>query len=202
MLPNLTFLLVALASAAAHSGTIEQATILADPQMQVKGGAVDGCGYRLKSIPQGISGLKSALLLDSSFNLYASGLALVKGGAVQVEIANGAPSRPLNKPIQSFWLKVQSENATVPTGKVIQAETKGYLLYRISPTAAIQLFDAAWSKTPITIGMRLRGEGIDRIYTGTVKLSESDTVEGQRCVDELLKQVKSSDGADAKRAKE
>lgn len=130
---HLIISLAALACSVAQAGTVEQAVILADPQMQVKDGLLQGCGYRLKSAPKQL-GSKSTVILDSSVNLYASGMTLLKGGAIEVEAKNGAPDGVAkNKPIQSFWLKVQSEKATVPRGgKVIAAETKGYLLYGIS----------------------------------------------------------------------
>ena len=189
--------LSALACSLAQAGAVEQAIILADPQMQVKDGLLQGCGYRLKSIPKQL-GSKSTVILDSSFNLYASGMALLKGGAIEAGAKNGAPDGAVkNKPIQSFWLKVQSEKATVPSGgKVIPAETKGYLLYGTSLNEVLQLFEAVRSKTPITIGMRLRGEGTDRIYSGTVELSEEDGAEGSRCFAELLEQM--TDGLETK----
>jgi hypothetical protein len=192
-------LLSALACNLAHSGTVEQAIILADPQMQVKDGFIQGCGYRLKSIPKQL-GPKSTVILDSSFNLYSSGISLLKGGALEVVVKNGAPDgMGINKRIQSFWLKVQSEKATVPIGgKVIPAETKGYLLYGTSLNEVIQLFEAVRLKTPITIGMRLHGEGLDRIYTGTVEMSEQDGAEGNRCLAELLKLMTGSQENEAK----
>lgn len=75
----------------AQAGTIEQATVLADPQMQVKAGALQGCGFRLRVMPLSISGLRSVVLLDASFNLYSDGLGLLKGGAMEVPIVGASP---------------------------------------------------------------------------------------------------------------
>ena len=185
---QLITLLSALACNLAQSGTVEQAVILADPQMQVKDGFIQGCGYRLKSIPKQL-GPNSVVILDSSFNLYATGMPLLTGGAIEAGVKNGAPDGTTkNKPVQSFWLKVQSAKATVPRGgKMIPAETAGYLLYSTSLDEVMQLFEAVQLKTPITIGMRLRGEGLDRIHTGTVEMSEQDGSEGRQCLTELLK---------------
>jgi hypothetical protein len=184
-------LLLSLSASAVNSGTVEQATIVADPQMQMKAGKVEGCGARLRSVPKEL-GPKSNMVLDSSFNVYASGLALLKGGAVELAAKKGSQEVTVrNKPIQSFWLKVQSEQATVPSGdKVIPAETKGYLLYGTSLDAALKLFDAVLTDAPITIGMRLHGEPVERIYTGTAEFSKPDAAELTRCMGELAAQIR------------
>jgi hypothetical protein len=175
-----------------QGGTIEQATILADPQMQVDKGAIKGCGYRLKSMPASLAGATSTVVLDTSFNLYSSGLALLKGGAVFVPLRTGNPGQPVNRPIASFWIKAQGNKPTTPLqGKVMPAETSGYLLYGESMTAVGVLFNAVWDQEPITVGMRLKGEAIDRIYSGRVVLSEPDGLQGKQCMHELLNQMQS-----------
>lgn len=66
-------LCIASAMSTASGGTVEQAFILADPQMQVRDGAVQGCGYRLKAIPQSFDGRSPVLALDASF-IFTSGV--------------------------------------------------------------------------------------------------------------------------------
>lgn len=176
----------------AQAGTVEQATIIADPQMQVKDGAVQGCGYRLKSIPKTIAGMSSIVLLDTSFNMYSTGFALLKGGAVQVSIKDGQLGQARTKQAESFWLKVRSDKpTTAANGKLLAAATKGYLLYGISPESVARLFAGIEEGAPITVGVRIKGEAIDRIYTGVAQLSDLDREQGRQCLGDLIKQIES-----------
>jgi hypothetical protein len=187
---SVALLALALALASAQAGTVEQAHVVADLQMQVKGGAIQGCGYRLKGMPKDFAGSRSLILLDASFNFYSEGLALLKGGAAQVTVKEGGPTNPVNKPIESFWLKAPAEKPTTAVNnKVMPAETKGYLLYGVNVESVMSLFTAVWDKKPITIGVRIKGEPIDRIYVGTAQLSSEDSAQGNQRMDELLGQI-------------
>lgn len=178
------------ACAAARAGTVEQATVLADPQMQVKAGALEGCGFRLRLMPQLTAVQRSVVLLDASFNLYSGGMGLLKAGAMEVPISGGKPGKPLNRPIESFWIKAQGKDPTSPLGgKVLPAETKGYLLYGAPLESITSLFEAVWEKAPITVGVRIKGESIDRIYVGPPQLSEADDQQGHECMGQLVTQM-------------
>jgi hypothetical protein len=193
---------VIVAFGCAVAGTVEQATIFADPQMQVKSGTLQGCGYRLKAIPKLKSTNTSAVLLDASFNLYTDtiGFGLLKAGAVEVTIKEGQPSRPTNRPIESFWLKTPGASPTAPVdNKVSPAEDKGYLLYVERLDAVMHLFTAVWDDTPITIGMRIKGEPVDRIYTGKVDSSTADKEQTQQCFREMVQIIKKGLAAEEKK---
>jgi len=179
-----------IATSTAMAGTVEQAIVIAEPQMQIKDGAIQGCGYRLKSIPQSLAGLTSVIVLDTSFNIYAKGKALLKGGAVRVAVKAGAPGKAENRQIASFWIKAQGEKPTKAlNGKVIPGETQGYLLYVETIAAVAKLFDSVADGTPLTIGVRVKGEGIDRIYSGVAQLSDQDRNQGAQCLNDLVKQM-------------
>lgn len=197
-LPSLGFCVAALVSATANAGTVEQAIFIADPQMQVGEGAVQGCGYRIKGMPRDMTGSRQVVLFDTSFNLYSKGsLALMKGGAMQVPIKDDKLGQATNKPIEKFWIKVQGGQPTAPTRVgLLAAETKGYLLYGVSIESAMSLFAAVWDKKPIMIGTRIRGESVDRIYSGTVQVSEHDRAQIIECMDELIKQMQIEIGAE------
>lgn len=179
----------------ANAGTIEQAIVLADPQMQVNDGAISGCGYRLMSVPKDASNSRPSVLMDASFILYDSGTVLLKGGAIQVNKTSSGSKRT-NKPIEKFWLKVEGQKPTKPfKGKVIPAETKGYLLFGIPIEDVIPFFEAITDEKPLTIGMRLKGEGIDRIYTGVAQISEDDGKSAAQCFIELTNaMIQASEG--------
>lgn len=158
--------------------------------MQVKDGVIQGCGYRLKSIPQDLKGLTSVFILDTSFNIYSEGLVLLKGGAVRFPVIAGALGQATNRPIESFWMKAQGEGPTKAlNGKVMPAETQGYLLYGESISAGAKLYGSVAERTPLTIGVRVKGEGIDRIYTGVAQLSDQDQAQGSECLAELVKRL-------------
>lgn len=178
-------LAIASAFSGAFAGTIEQAIVLAEPQMQVKDGAISGCGYRLMSATKDAPNARSSIFMDASFNLYDSGIVLLKGGAVQIT-KTPEGSRRTNKPIDSFWLKVDGHTPTKPfEGKVIPSETNGYLLFGVPLEAVIPFFGAITDAKPFTIGMRLKGESIDRIYTGVAQISEDDGKSAAQCFIEL-----------------
>lgn len=192
-LPQKSALLIAIVfNLPAQAGTVEQAFIMAEPQMQVKDGEVQGCGYRLTAMPNSYAESSSVLVIDTSFNIYASaGIALLKGGALQVPVKGGTPGKGTNKPIESFWLKATSAKPTAAlNGKVIPAETKGYLLYGVTLDSVVSLFGAVIEGSAITIGMRLKGESIDYIYAGVVQLSDQDKEQGAQCVTDLQRQLK------------
>lgn len=181
---------LATSTTTATAGTVEQAMIIAEPQMQVKDGAIQGCGYRLKSFPQSWRGLNSVVALDTSFNIYSNGLALLKGGAVRFPVNAGALGQAANKPIVSFWMKAQAEKPTKAlNGKVLAAETQGYLIYGEDFAAVGKLFESVGDGTPLTIGVRVKGEGIDRIYSGVAQLTDQDQAQTVQCMDELIKQL-------------
>ena len=176
-----------------YAGTIEQATIVAEPQMQVKNGVVEGCGYRLKAIPKSLQTNRQPVLLDASFNVYVNGpFGLVKGGAVQVANMSGKLGKPVNRPIESFWIKAQGARPTTPAEKKMPSETKGYLLYGVSVADAMRLFQSVLELEPITLGMRLKGESVDRIYSGVAITENSSNEEIRRCISDLADTLRSS----------
>ena len=183
----------ALVGQIAQAGTIEQAYIFGDPQMQVKAGAVVGCGYRLKGMPKDTALSKPFILLDTSFNLYANGLELLKGGAMLMSPKkDGQLGQPVNKPINGFWLMAGDGPPTAPVGnKVLAAEDRGYLLYGITVGASTALFAAILDGSPVTVGVRIKGEPIDRIYAGVVNVSDADKQQHQQCMTRLLKRLRS-----------
>ena len=171
--------------------------------MQIKAGAVDGCGFRIKGMPQGSAGTGSVVMFDTSFNLYATGMSLLKGGAVQVSMRQGEAGPPVNRPIQSFWFLAPDRAPTTPlSGKFLAAETPGYLLYGVPVDSLVGLFGAVMESSTLTVGVRIKGEPIDRIYTGSVNVSDADKQQSQQCMDQLLKRLRSdpeSPEQDAKR---
>lgn len=189
----ISFIAAAVTASASNAGMIEPAIITATPVMQVKDGAVQGCGYRLKAYPTTFAGQSSFVALDVSFNLFLPGIGLLKGGAQQVVMRDNNPQLT-NRPAESFWLKVEGEKPTTAAdGKVLQSPDVGYLLYAVSPDATARLFAGLATGVPLTVGVRVKGEPIDRIYSGPVQLSDPDRKQGGQCLADLIKEMESAD---------
>jgi hypothetical protein len=160
--------------------------------MKVKDGAVQGCGYRLKAIPKSFAGQTSFIFLDASFNLYSPGYGLLKGGAMQIEVKDGK-FQAAARQADSFWLKVQGDSPTTAVdGRVLPSESKGYLLYAVSADSIARLFAGMAVGMPFTIGVRLKGEGVDRIYSGEVQMSDKDREQGRQCTIDLSKVIEAA----------
>lgn len=158
--------------------------------MQVKDGKVDGCGWRVlaTAMPDSLPG--TAMALDTSFNIYANGMHLLKGGAVRFRLAaDGSLIRQDVRPISSFWLKTGSASPSSPTGPVSKSDSpKGYLLYVSQFERALDFFSAVADGAEILIGVRVVGEDMDRILAGTVEATDDE----KRQVGECLKGLSSS----------
>ncbi len=184
---------LALSLHAASAGTIEQALTLAEPQMQVKDGAIQGCGYRLKSFPSQPDTRKPILALDASFNLYSNGMGALKAGALLIDAQRTEAAKGMARPISSFWLKVEGDRPTfVLNGKFLPASTPGYLLGTVDVPSVAALFQAVWEGKPMMIGVTIKGDGIDRIYSGVPQLTDREKAEGTQCFGELLDQMKAA----------
>jgi hypothetical protein len=72
------------------------------------------------------------------------------------------------------------------------SETKGYLLYGVSVADAMRLFQSVLELEPITLGMRLKGESVDRIYSGVAITENSSNEEIRRCISDLADTLRSS----------
>jgi hypothetical protein len=190
----ISFIAVTVAASAVSAGMVEQAIILAEPVMQVKDGSVHGCGFRLKAFPKAFAEQSSFVALDASFNLYSPGLGIVKGGALRIVVKDGH-FQSTNRQTESFWLKVEGEKPTTAAdGKVHQSpDSIGYLIYAVSTDAITRLFAGMPTGALITIGVRVKGEPIDRIYTGPVQLSDPDRKQGGQCLADLIKEMESAD---------
>lgn len=200
MKANLSASLASLLAALAMpgwAGSIYQAAAVANPQMQVKDGAVSGCGFQLKALPvDAVTGKSPAVMIDVSFNIYANSLAMMKGGAGRVNLKD--PAQWQSMPITGFWAKAKGQQAPTPLGgKVIPAETRGYLLYGTTFGAVMPLFDAVLGDQPLMISAQLKGEPVERIYSATPKTSAEEKRQIMDCMSELIAAMSAQQGAGA-----
>jgi hypothetical protein len=172
----------------------------ASAQMQVNDGALVGCGLRVIAVAQDQSDKVTAV--DLSFNLYRSGVSLVKAGVRAAGVR--APKEVAAPPVQklvTFWARAVGQPATKPdkAGIIKSDSPKGYLLYGATSKSVASLLFAATNGQPIQVGYRLAGEDVDRIVSGTVTETSSEFKEVSQCIDELLPlMMKDADSSDAK----
>ena len=179
-------LVMAFASVSALGGQITPASMTATAQMQVKGGNLDGCGVRVVAVAQDQT--TSITAVDFSFNLYRTGLALVKAGVREARMNSPKEVQaPKIRQIQSFWLRAVGKPASTPGKAGIERSDspKGYLLYAASNEAVGGLFGAFFSSEPIQVGYRLAGEDIDHILSGTITEAGTEQKEVSQCLTEL-----------------
>lgn len=188
---RVVMLLAALLCGAANAGAIYQSAIVVSPQMQIREGEVDGCGFQLKSWPTNLRGVKAPVILDVSLNLYSGFYAGMKGGAFLLDMASGTPSTTKVLPISSFWLKAVGEKATTPTeGKVMQANDPGYLLYRSDFGHISDLFYAVLEGKQLSLGVHVKGEPVERIYVGVPSMEDAEREQSNQCMVELLERLR------------
>lgn len=201
MTRGLALCAMALAACCASADTIEQAQLAAQPQMNVKDGALLGCGYRITAVPKNTSRPTPVVAMDTSLNLFR-GVVMLKGGAIKFVARGGQPGvgEPVVQPIETFWLKVPNMRPTkAREGKIMPAENKGYLIYGETADALLGLLGAIWNREALTIGMRIKGENNDRIYTGVAEVSDTEIQQVRQCIQELIEQLQHDKGTSAER---
>jgi len=120
----------ALIASTAQAGQVMPAEMTSAAQMQMKAGAIEGCGLRVVAVVQDPS--VTMMAVDVSFNFYRSGFSLVKAGVrmARMNIPKEVQSPPI-RPLVSFWVRAVGKPATTPNkAGIFKSESpKGYLLY-------------------------------------------------------------------------
>ncbi|MEY8689884.1 MAG: hypothetical protein AB9M53_08400 [Leptothrix sp. (in: b-proteobacteria)] len=165
--------------------------MVTQPQMQVKSGAVDGCGVRIIAIPTAGAPTKKGFAVDASFNIYADGVGMVKAGVIKT--LNGNPTGE-TQPISNFWLKANGAKATAPNAVgVLKSPTpKGYLFYATELSTINKLFSALLEQEPVLLSIRRTDEDMDRTFAGTAVLSDTDRAQVMNCLNDLAAEIRGS----------
>ncbi|MEN9761112.1 MAG: hypothetical protein RI906_938 [Pseudomonadota bacterium] len=183
-----------LAAGGAGAATVQPSLIVAEAQMMVSKGKLDGCGFRLKAIPKDAVNRATANLADVSFMFYPdSGAGLIKGGVVNVKVGDTRPGSVFAPQLTSFWVKAPKADPTYPPdGKYLQSESKGYLLYAISMPQFVNLYRSVMEGLNVAIGVRVKGEAVDQIFSGEVSVSDADREQAITCNSDLLHRLERS----------
>jgi hypothetical protein len=88
--------------------------------------------------------------------------------------------------VDRFWLKAPGEAATYPhDGEFHDSRDSGGRSHALSPEAALALYQAIFEGASISIGVKRPGERGERIYFGTVEMSEAEERQALNCLTEL-----------------
>lgn len=181
-----TALAVSFVSVGALAGQVVPAEMTGSVLTQVSSGNLDGCGLRIVASAQDQSMDMTAV--DFSFNLYRSGVVMVKARARLARM--NVPSEvqtPLIRPIAKFWVRAAGKQAITPTiaGIFKSDSPKGDMLFRAHANAVAPLFVAALKHRQIQVGVRFEGEATENIYSGTVQRRGGELDELSRCLTKL-----------------
>jgi hypothetical protein len=158
----------------------------------MKDGQVNGCGVRMVGLTDPVGPDKSVEGFDVSFNLYAQGFGIVKGGgftSTQPQIERGSAGKK-RRP-EAVWIKASGKQATQSRDGKVQTsqDTPEAIFYGTDIRPVLDLLSAVGDGQPIQIGLRFPGAGIDRIYQGVVQMTPEDSSSVGRCMNELLQSI-------------
>jgi hypothetical protein len=134
---------------------------------------------------------------DTSVNLYASGVALVKGSGFYVsaqDLPRGRTTKRRPKP-DALWLRASGSKAIQPTdGKYLPAEDPPEaVMYGTSDfREVLALLGAITDEQPVQVGFKFPDEPVERVYYGPAKLGDAETTQLHNCFGELLQASKKS----------
>ena len=171
------------------AGMVEQIDFIAQPLVNVKQGDITGCGYRLIGSKINTSGGKKSNAIDLSFNLYIEGVAAVKGGLLEFDVKSLQENKsPQPIAIKNFWVKSKGAKATNPiNNQIIKSQSPvGYMLYTTEVENVVPLFGAVYAREQVMIGYRRANEDFDRVFNGSITLTDAEEKQIQDCVVELL----------------
>jgi hypothetical protein len=170
------------------SQAAEEAQITGQPLVYVKAGKLEGCGVRFVAALIGPN-LKTGRGFDASVNVWTGGPAAVKALSYNVDVgAINAGSKPKASPLESFWIRAPGHQPTRPVdGYFRDSEDVGGKIYGVSFDMALPIFKAVFEEGPLMFGLQRKGERGERIYFGTIKMSDAERDQTLKCLLDLAK---------------
>lgn len=161
------------------------------PLVYLKDGQPQGCGIRMIG-GEGPNHEGVVRMFDVSINLYASAAAVVK---VLSYDAKPQPNKhlgmPVAVPVLRGWIKAPNATGTTPVeGKTLAGEDGKSILYVADVDSVMAVFRAQGSAQPVNIGIRRLHENTERIYSGSVAMSEVEQRQVTQCLKELVSAMK------------
>jgi hypothetical protein len=188
---RLCFFWVALLMAGTASGqNVIPMRIQGQPLVYMKEGKVDGCGIRFVMVdaPPKFTDTTKITMYDVSFNIYTSGLALIKGGASDATSADfKAGNYSTAKPVllKTLWIKARGNEATTPLTGMKRSDDPGMITYVADEERVAALFVALAKEEPILVGTQRPEAKSERIFSGKIDVTHSELQEISACVKQL-----------------
>jgi hypothetical protein len=182
MKKNAILLALLAASSVASANTVRQAMGTIEATVNIKGGAVQGCGHRLILVEKQPDSQGNRFAVDASVSIYSSGHALLKAGLIKFKVDK---SRSI-QPIESFWIKGQELRVAEilsPPGFLPSEEPKGYLLAGSSLNSAGDLLSLfAGGSGSVMVGVRPKGASLDYVLNGELSFEPADLKSFADCI--------------------
>lgn len=179
---------LAATSLSAFAQSMEEAQISAQPLVYMKQGKLEGCGIRFIGVLLAPN-LKTGRGLDTSVNIWTTGMAAAKGLSYDIDVAALRAGGKTNRaPINSFWIKAPDSNATSPLeGRINDSDDAGGKIYLIAFDSALPIFRAVIEEKSLMFGVGRQNETGEKIYFGVAKLSKAELEQITQCLREMVK---------------
>lgn len=154
-----------------------------------KGGITDGCGVRVIGVlPADGKQISTVKTFDVSANYWKPGFSLGKVIGKIGPIDPAKMNQANRLPVYRAWLKAEGKAPMAPTQnsfKESPTETGAYL-FATDAEGAIEFIVAVMKGNRVQVSLSWDGK-TDRIYFGTVGMSEEDKRQVGVCLGEVLK---------------
>lgn len=181
--------LVAMLAASASAQSMVEVDMTGQPLSYNQNGDTSGCGIRIVGVlPSGSSSPSSVKSFDISANYWVNGIALVKMIGQVSPFDGAAVATPKRLKLFGGWLKADGKNPASPTGSGFSESPndKAAYLFPVSPKSAIEFILAAAKGDTVQVGLAWE-KNASWTYYGSVKLSDGDRTQINRCLQEILK---------------
>ena len=183
-----------LASQAVFAEDLFEIQLAGKPIINVDHGYIGMCGVRVIGVKVSELPDQSSDGIDFTFSLNAQG-GTVKVATYDVSIISKRKTqKPRIVPIKSAWIRTSDGEAAIPLDGKFHAnpEAAGSILYDASIYSIVSLFDALHTGDRVQIGIQRTHENKNRVYSGIVKMKDSDQTQIAGCLDDLVKGIASS----------
>jgi len=178
------------------SETVVEARLDGQPLVYLKDGIVDGCGVRVIVVELPSNRSAPITAYDASFNIKAPGRGIITAQTADATLADfesGKPERRKAIPPESFWFKALGGKATAPddrtAGKMLAGDEAGSVVYLSDVGPVMALFTSQAARKPIQMGVKRPGAAAEKIFSGTIEMSDGDRARIAACVAELSRRT-------------
>ena len=138
---------------------------------------------------------QSGLVYDGSMSINTSGQVLLKGSPYRATMDKNGMMKRDQIPLQSYWIKSQGSNATVPYQDKTFPGEDNISLMNFDKDGLDKYSDMISSITeqrPVMIGAAFKNEDTPKVFSGLVQISQADLDSFYNCNVEIAKKITSA----------